>query len=121
MTKLLSGTTVTTFLGDSFSLTFVDLTPGDTIKFGVRDKKYNKLVFDEKTQIVNEEGEVTFKVTAADSNKFTIRPDENCAIYYYGIKRIDDETGDEDTILLGEEGQFEENYILRVLRKKVEG
>ena len=121
MSKRINGTTITTFQGDSFSLTFTDLTPGDTICFSVRDKKYNKPVFDELTETVDNEGEVTFSVTAEMTNKFSVKPEEKCAVYYYGLKLVDDETGEEHTILLVEEPAFEDMYIIKVLLKKAEG
>lgn len=121
MSKRINGTTVTTYQGDSFSLTFTDLNPGDTICFSVRDKKYNKPVFDELTETVDENGEVTFGITATMTDKFVIKPEENCSIYYYGLKLVDNESGEEHTILLGDEPQYEDMYILKVLRKKVEG
>lgn len=120
MSKRINGTTVTTYQGDSFSLTFTDLTPGDTICFSVRDKKYNKPVFDELTETVDSNGEVTFSVTSAMSNKLNVKSGEPCAIYYYGIKQVDSETEEENTIVLGD-ANFEDKYIMKVLAKKVEG
>ena len=121
MSKLIDGTTIITYQGDSFSLTFTDLTPGDKIYFGIRDKKYNSLMFKELNKTVDSEGEVTFVVDSEKSNKLLVKSGEPCAVYYYGIKQVDTETGEENTIVLGDEGSFEDKYIIRVLAKKVEG
>ena len=120
MSKIIDGTTVLTYQGDSFSLTFTDLTPGMNIYFGVRDKKYNQLAFNELSGIVDEDGEVTFDVTSEMSNNMKVKAGEPCAIYYYGIKQVDSETGEENTIVLGD-ANFEDKYIMKVLAKKVEG
>ena len=119
--KIVNGTTITTFLGDSFSVTFTDLIPGDKIAFGVRDKKYGKPVFDDLVEIVDENGEVTFEISKEMSNKFVKRQEEYCSAYFYGIAKIDDKTGEKDTILLGDEPKPEDRYVLRVFRKKAEG
>lgn len=121
MSKLIDGTTVITYQGDSFNLTFTDLEPGMKIYFGVRDKKYNQLAFDELSETVDSNGEVTFTVTSAMSNKLNVKSGEPCAIYYYGIKHVDTETDEENTIVLGDNTNFEDKYILKVLAKKVEG
>lgn len=120
MSKHIDGTTISVYEGDSFSVTFEGLEPGSLIYFGVRDKKYNNLAFDELHKTVGNDGNVTFDITAADCDKCKVKPGEPCAIYYYGIKRKNTETGDEDTIILGDE-EFATKYILKVLPKKVEG
>lgn len=117
--RKIEGTTVTTFQGDSFTLTFTDLQPGMNIFFEIRDKKYNKPVFEALSGIVDNEGEVTFDITAAMSDKLFVKPGENCTVYYYGIKLKEDNR--EDTILLGDNPQEEDRYLIRVLRKKAEG
>lgn len=119
MSKLIDGTTIITYQGDSFSLTFTDLSPGMNIYFGVRDKKYNKLAFDELSETVDGEGKVTFNITSEMSNKLYVKSGEPCAVYYYGIKQVDG--NEENTIVLGEDGSFTDKNLLKVLAKKVEG
>ena len=114
-------TTIKTFKGDTCPVTFTDLEVGKVIYFGVRDKKTNELVFDELHETVNSEGEVTFVMTPEMTNKFIVKPLEGYNIYYYGIKEVNEETGEENTILLGDNPHFDDKYLIKVYLKKVEG
>lgn len=114
-------TTITTFRGDTCEVTFTDLEEGMVIYFGVRDKKNNELVFEEIRGVVNSEGEVTFRITPEMSNNFVVKTSEGVNIYYYGIKEVDDVTGEENTILLGDNPRFSDKYQIKVYLKKVEG
>ena len=121
MSNEVEKTTIITFKGDTCSVTFTDLEEGMVIYFGVRDKKTNELVFDEIRGVVDSEGEVTFEMTPTMTNKFVVKPLESVNYYYYGIKEVDEETGEENTILLGDNPKFSDKYILRVYLKKVDG
>jgi hypothetical protein len=114
-------TTITTFRGDTCEVTFTDLEEGMVIYFGVRDKKNNELVFEEIRGVVNSEGEVTFRITPEMCNNFVVKTSEGVNIYYYGIKEVDDVTGEENTILLGDNPRFSDKYQIKVYLKKVEG
>lgn len=116
-----NNTTITTFQGDTCEITFRDLEEGMVIGFEVRDKKANQPVFDELNGVVDERGEVTFTITPEMSNKFVVKPIEGFNTYYYGIKQIDQETGAENTILLGDNPRFSDKYMIKVYLKKVEG
>ena len=116
-----SNTTITTFQGDTCEITFTDLEEGKIIYFAVRDKKNNQLVFPELRKIVNSEGEVTFTITPEMSNEFVVKPLEGVNSYYYGIKEVNEETGEENTILLGDNPHFSDKYIMKVYIKKAEG
>ena len=114
-------TTITTFQGDTCEVTFTDLDIGRLIGFEVRDKKNNRPVFDELRSIVDNNGEVTFIITPEMSNKFEVKPLEGVNTYLYGIKDINELTGEENTILLGDNPKFSDKYYIKVYMKKVEG
>ena len=114
-------TTIVTFRGDTCPIIFTDLTEGQYIGFEVRDRKYNKPVFEELRATVDSNGEVYFEITPTMSNKFEVNIAEGVSTYYYGIKEIDQETGEENTILLGDNPKFSDKYLIKVYLKKVEG
>ena len=116
-----NNTTITTFQGDTCEITFTDLEEGMVIYLGVRDKKTNQLVFPEIRGVVNQDGEVTFVITPEMSNEFVVKPLEGVNTYYYGIKEVDEDTGVENTILLGDNPKFSDKYIMKVYIKKAEG
>ena len=116
-----SNTTIITFKGDSCPITFTDLEEGMVIYFGVRDKKTNSLVFDELHGTVDNQGEITFTMTPEMTNKFEVKPSEGVNTYYYGIKEVNEITGEENTILLGDNPKFSDKYLIKVYLKKVEG
>ena len=114
-------TTITTFQGDTCEVTFTGLEQGDLIYFSVRDKKTNEIVFPELHEIVNNAGEVTFTMTPEMTNKFVVRPTEGVNTYYHGLKQVDEITGEENTILLGDNPKASDKYLLKVYLKKAEG
>ena len=114
-------TTITTFKGDTCPVTFTDLDEGMVVYFGVRDKKTNELVFEEIRGVVDENGEVAFVMTPEMTNNFVVKTTEGVNTYYYGLKEVDEATGEENTILLGDNPKFSDKYYVRVYQKKVEG
>lgn len=116
-------TTIITFQGDSCPITFNGLEDlvGETIAFEVRDKKTNIPVFEELRSVVNNSGEVNYEITPEMSNNFNIKVTEKYGLFPYGIKQIDTETGEENTILLGDNPKFSDVYYMKVYLKKVEG
>lgn len=121
MSVEVDGTTITTFVGDSCVIIFTGLEEGMVVYLGVRDRKTNKPIFDEIKSIADSEGEVQFVIPPELTNKFDIKLPQTVAIYNYGIKVVDESTGEENTVLLGENPQFGETYILKAYLKKVEG
>lgn len=123
MSSEIEATTIITYQGDTCEITFTDLNDliGETIGFEIRDRKTNEPIFDELRQVVNSDGEVTFVITPEMSNKYKIKSGETYSIYSYGIKQINLETGEENTILLGDNPKFGEQYLIKVYLKKVEG
>lgn len=121
MSISIDGTTISIFQGDSGSITFTDLDEGMVIYFAVRDKRNNTLVFDEIREIVNEFGEVTFDLTSEMTDLFTVKLTEKYATYYYGIKQVDEDTGEENTVFLGDNENYGDKYTIKVFPKKVEG
>jgi len=121
MTAIVNNTMISTFCGDSCPITFSGLEMGDKIAFEVRDSKNNQQVFETLTNVVNEDNEVTFEITPSMSNKLKVPIGEKFAIYWYGIKKIDESTGQEDTIFLGDSTSCADKYLLKVYPKKVEG
>lgn len=121
MSTEVNDTTIVTFQGDTCTVTFTGLEEGHLIGFEVRDKKNNHPVFDELRGLVDGEGEVTFTITPEMSNKFEVKPSEGYNTYFYGLKEIIELTGEENTILLGNNPKFSDKYYIRVYLKKVEG
>ena len=121
MSVEINGTTVITFQGDTCKITFTDLEPGHYISFEVRDKKTNNPVFDELNDYVDNQGEITFTITPEMSNKFEVKPSEGVNTYLFGIKDINQETGEENTILLGDNPKMSDKYYIKVYLKKAEG
>lgn len=121
MTREIDKTTIVTFQGDTCEVTFTDLEEGHLIAFEVRDKNTNNPVFKELREYVNSEGEVTFTITPRMSNRFVVKPLEGVSTYYYGIKDVNELTGEENTILLGDNPHFSDKYIIKVYIKKTEG
>ena len=121
MSTQVDNTTILTFQGDTCEITFTDLEVGHLIGFEVRDRKTNNPIFDEMQETVDANGEVTFVITPELSNLFNVNPAEGVNAYYYGIKAIDEVTGEENTILLGETPRYSDRYLIKVYLKKVEG
>lgn len=121
MSISIDGTTISIYQGDSGSITFTDLEEGMVIYFGVRDKKNNTPVFEEIRGVVDSKGEVTFDLTAEMTDLFNVKISEKFATYYYGIKQVDEITGEENTVFLGDKECYGTKYIMKVYPKKVEG
>ena len=121
MSKEINNTTITTFKGDTCSVTFTELDEDMVIYFSVRDTKTNEIVFDELRGVVDSIGEVTFIITPEMSNLFEVDPYEGFNLYYYGLKQVDEVTGEENTILLGENPKFCDKYYIKVMLKKADG
>lgn len=120
MSLKVDGTTIKIYQGDSGSITFNGLEENMHIYMAIRDKE-NQLVFPEMDNTVNNEGEITFSITAEMSDMFDVDLSLPYTTYYYGIKQVDDVTGEENTIFLGEKPKFEDKYLVKVYPKKVEG
>lgn len=121
MSNEVNKTTIKTYQGDTCFITLTDLDVGAHIFFSVRDKKTNELVFNELNGYVDNEGYITFEITPEMSNKFKVCPYEGKNSYLYGAKQVDDITGEENTILLGDNPVFGDKYIMEVYIKKSEG
>ena len=120
MSLKVDGTTIKIYQGDSGSITFNGLEENMHIYMAIRDKE-NQLVFPEMDNTVNNEGEITFSITAEMSDMFDVDLSLPYTTYYYGIKQVDDVTVEENTIFLGEKPKFEDKYLVKVYPKKVEG
>lgn len=121
MSTEVDGTTIKTFVGDSCIITFTGLEENKVIYLGVRDFRTNQPIFDEIRGVVDEFGEVTFVIPPELTNTFDVKPQEGVKTYSYGIKEVDEVSGEENTILLGNSPRFNDKYILEVYLKKVEG
>ena len=120
MSIFINGTTISIYQGDSGNITFTDLDKDMVIYFGVRDSKTNEPVFEELRGVVDSFGEVTFTLTPQMTDLFKVKSTEKCSTYYYGIKQVDEETGEENTVFLGDNTCYGEKYKLLVYPKKVE-
>ncbi len=90
-----------------------------TVYFAVQDKN-RKPVGDEIYVSSNNYASVVFYITGDFTDLLTVGKNENCAVYYYGIKICDSESDLEDTLILGENDIGSINTIT-VYPKKVEG
>lgn len=111
---------ITLVQGDSGSYVVSGL-PTDknyTVYFAIQDENRKPMGF----EISIETGKasfVTIELTAQLTDYLTVKKTEDYATYYFGIKLCDD-TGREDTLLLGDSDIGDENTIT-VYPKKVEG
>ena len=121
MSELIEGTTINVFQGDSVTIPFVEFPENSVVYFAVRDKKTNNLMFDEIRGIVDNNGNIDIEISKETLDKIPVNLNDKYTSYYYGLKKVDEETGKEDTILLGDNPVFGENYLFNVYRKKVEG
>lgn len=121
MSEFIEGTTINVFQGDDISIHYTDLPPNITVYFAVRDKKTNDLMFDEIKNTTDENGEVDIVIEKEILDKIPVNLNDKYTSYFHGLKKVDEETGKEDTILLGDNPTFGENYLFNVYRKKVEG
>ena len=121
MSIFINGTTISIYQGDSGSITFTDLDKDMVIYFGVRDSKTNEPVFDELRGVVDIFGEVTFDLTPEMTDLFKIKSTEKCSTYYYGIKQVNEDSGEENTLFVNDETKMCDKYKLLVYPKKVEG
>ena len=107
--------------GDSGLITIRGLNPNKsfTVYFAVRDKNRNP-VGSELYVNSNYNSYVVFQLTAAFTDLLTVKKDEPCAIYYYGLKICDENAQREDTLIIGSNDIGGVNTIT-VYPKKVEG
>lgn len=121
MSIKVEGTTIKIYQGDSGSVTFYGLKPDMLIYMAVRYPKTNALVMPEKHEVTNIEGEVTFDFEVSDTDDLDIDCTKEFEPLSYGLKQVDTETGEENTILLGENPRYGDKYLFKVYPKKVEG
>lgn len=111
---------ITMIQGDSGSLVVSGLKNEQNYKvyLAIQDKK-RRIIGDELVVNSNKSDTVVFELTGEYTDLMTVPLNDNCAVYYYGIKVCTDD-GLEDTLLLGESSLGELNTIT-VFPKKVEG
>ena len=120
MSIKIEGTTIKIYQGDSGKIQFEGLPANALIYMAIRDKK-NNVIFPEMKDRVDEEGFISFEITAEMSDKFDVDLTQEYTIYYYGIKRVNLDTLEEDTIFLGDKPRYGDKYEIKVYPKKVEG
>lgn len=110
--------TITLRQGDSGSITINGLNPdyNYNVYFAVRDENRN-LMFPEIMVEAFGVDSATINLPASLTDNLTVPADENVAIYYWGIKAVDTDTGEETTLLPELLGQ----QIMIVCPKIVEG
>lgn len=121
MSVEIEGTTIYTFQGDSATIPFIELPKGALIYMAIRNRKTNELVIPEIYNTVDENGNIDFELTKEMLDKIPVNLNEKYTSYYYGLKEVDKTTGAENTVLLGDNPKFGENYLFNVYRKKAEG
>ena len=90
-----------------------------TVYFAVQDRN-RKPIGSELFINSNKSSEVAFFLTGDFTDLFKVERNESFAIYYYGIKVCDADTGFEDT-LVTEAGEIGDLNTITVYPKKVEG
>ena len=107
--------------GDSGSITIRGLNPNKsfTVYFAIQDKN-RKTIGNELSVSSNNNSYVVLHLTAEYTDLLTVKRDEPCAIYYYGLKICDGDTQREDTLIVGSNELGSLNTIT-VYPKKVEG
>ncbi len=112
---------ITMIQGDSGELIVDGLSTENnyTVYFAVQDKNRNP-VGEELSVSSNYASNVVFYLTGDYTDLFTVSKNENCEVYYYGIKICDTLQNLEGTLILGESEIGDLNTIT-VYPKKVEG
>lgn len=107
--------------GDSGIITIRGLNPNKnfTVYFAIQDKN-RKPIGNELSVNSNNNSYVIFKLTADYTDMLTVKKDEPCAIYYYGLKICDEEEQREDTLIVASNEMGSVNTIT-VYPKKVDG
>ncbi len=107
--------------GDSGLITIRGLNPNKnfTIYFAIQDKNRNP-VGSELSVNSNYNSYAIFQLTGDFTDSLTVKKDEPCAIYYYGLKICDEETQREDTLIVAS-GEIGSLNTITVYPKKVEG
>jgi len=107
--------------GDSGMITIRGLNPNKnlTVFFAIQDKN-RKPVSSELSLSNNNNSYVVFYLTGNYTDLLTVKKDEPCAIYYYGLKVCDEDTQREETLIVGSNELGSLNTIT-VYPKKVEG
>ena len=107
--------------GDSGLITIRGLNPNKnyTVYFAIQDINRNP-VGAELFVSSNNSPDVIFQLTGDYTDLLTVKKNEPCAIYYYGLKICDETTQREDTLIVGSDEIGGINTIT-VYPKKVEG
>lgn len=107
--------------GDSGIITIRGLNPNKTftVYFAIQNKN-RKPIGNELSVSSNYNSSVVLHLTAEYTDLLTVKKDEPCAIYYYGLKICDENTQREDTLIVGSNEIGGLNTIT-VYPKKVEG
>ena len=78
-------------------------------------------MFSEISKYTDEDGYIDFTITAEMSDLLKVKLSDRYTDYFHGLKYVNPETGEEDTIFLGANPKYGDRYILRVYPKQVEG
>ena len=107
--------------GDSGQLTItgLDTDKNYTVYFAIQDENRNTIGSEIFVSTAKSDT-VTFEITPEITDLLTVDADEDSATYYYGIKVCYEDTGLEDTLLIGSSEIGDKNEII-VYPKKVEG
>ena len=120
MSIKIEGTTIKIYQGDSGTIQFEGLPASALIYMAVKDKKNNTILPEMKDR-ADENGNISFEITAEMSDKFDVDLTQEYTTYYYGIKRVNLDTLEEDTVFLGDKPRYGDKYEIKVYPKKVEG
>lgn len=108
------------FQGDTGDI-IIDGIPDDEnyyVYLAIR-KKDGTLVFDELMQESNYQDELYFEISKELSDKLTVKPNQMCELYYWGVKICHPESKKEDMIFIGNNGfgrKINYMFIQKLLR-----
>ena len=107
--------------GDSGTLVIEGLNTDKnyTVYFAVQDKN-RKPIGNELYVNSNYSSNVIFYLTGNFTDLLTVNKNEECSVYYYGVKICSSEDNSEDTLILGN-GSMSDLNTITVYPKKVEG
>lgn len=110
--------TISIFQGDTGSITISGLNPDKNyyVYFAIRDEN-GDLMGEEIMVTSNNSPTVTFKLSASLTNQLTVPAGESYATYYWGVKKSEVGSTEEDTLIPDLGGQ----RVLIVYKKVVEG
>lgn len=112
---------ITCYQGDTIKLpiTGIDTAYNYTLCLQIRDENH-KVMGQEQAVLTNRLPDIIFIIPAALTDTLTVPNGQETETYYYGVKLVKN-TGEEDTLFLGSNTDFDTENTITVYPKKVDG